>query len=131
MPGPGHSGSGPGHGSGRHPLRSEDDVQNHEDDDLLDRREAAAVLGVVPDSWRVYKRAPLLTEHMTLVGGVELWPRGVVHRYRDTALDARPRPDGPPVPGTRSRVTNCSRARHRSWMPTPPSPRPPSWSSSA
>lgn len=31
------------------PLRCEDDVQDHEDDDLLDRREAAAVLGVVSD----------------------------------------------------------------------------------
>ncbi|MEV7659906.1 hypothetical protein AB0O39_37825 [Streptomyces anulatus] len=85
------------------PLRSEDDDQEHENDDLLDRREAAAVLGVVPDSWRVYKRAPLLTEHMTLVGGVEHWPRGIVHRYRDTrpgrtAATGRPTGSGDQVP---------------------------------
>ncbi|MGW6650600.1 hypothetical protein AMK23_34210 [Streptomyces sp. CB02130] len=85
------------------PLRSEGDDQEHEDDDLLDRREAAAVLGVVPDSWRVYKRAPLLTEHMVTVGGVEHWPRGVVHRYRDarpgrTAATGRPTGSGDLVP---------------------------------
>ncbi|MFI2471537.1 DUF6292 family protein [Streptomyces globisporus] len=84
-------------------LRSEGDDQEHEDDDLLDRREAAAVLGVVPDSWRVYKRAPLLTEHMTVVGGVEHWPRGIVHRYRDTrpgrtAATGRPTGSGDQVP---------------------------------
>lgn len=85
------------------PLRSEDDDQEHEDDDLLDRREAAAVLGVVPDSWRVYKRDPLLTEHMVTVGGVEHWPRGIVHRYRDTrpgrtASTGRPTGSGDQVP---------------------------------
>ncbi|MFJ8763069.1 hypothetical protein [Streptomyces cyaneofuscatus] len=85
------------------PLRSEDDDQEHEDADLLDRREAAAVLGVVPDSWRVYKSAPLLTEHMVTVGGIEHWPRGIVHRYRDTrpgrtAATGRPTGSGDQVP---------------------------------
>ncbi|MFE7141261.1 DUF6292 family protein [Streptomyces sp. NPDC057644] len=85
------------------PLRSEDDDQEHDDDDLLDRREAAAVLGVVPDSWHVYKRAPLLTEHMVTVGGVEHWPRGIVHRYRAarpgrTAATGRPTGSGDQVP---------------------------------
>ncbi|MFJ8982557.1 DUF6292 family protein [Streptomyces sp. NPDC102282] len=63
-------------------LRSEDEDQDHDDDDLLDRREAAAVLGVAPRSWGTYKHHPLLTEHMTAVGGVEHWPRGIVHRYQ-------------------------------------------------
>ncbi|WP_306430822.1 DUF6292 family protein [Streptomyces sp. 2R] len=85
------------------PLRSKDDDQEHNDGDLLDRREAAAALGVVPDSWRVYKRAPLLTEHMTVVGGVEHWPRGIVQRYRDTrpgrtAATGRPTGSGDQVP---------------------------------
>ncbi|MEV7641380.1 hypothetical protein AB0O32_15700 [Streptomyces rubiginosohelvolus] len=86
------------------PIRTEDDDQEHEDDDdLLDRREAAAVLGVVPDSWRVYKHHPLLTEHMVTVGGVERWPRGIVHRYRDTrpgrtAATGRPTGSGDQVP---------------------------------
>ncbi|MFJ8870602.1 hypothetical protein ACIRD6_33225 [Streptomyces sp. NPDC102473] len=84
-------------------LRSEDDDQDHDDDDLLDRREAAAALGVVPDSWRVYKRTPLLTEHVTVVGGVEHWPRRIVHHYRDsrpglTASTGRPTGSGDQVP---------------------------------
>ncbi|WLQ53919.1 DUF6292 family protein (plasmid) [Streptomyces poriferorum] len=85
------------------PLRSEDDDQDHDDEDLLDRREAAAALSVVPDSWRVYKRAPLLAEHVTVVGGVEHWPRRIVHRYRDerpglAASPGRPTGSGDLVP---------------------------------
>ncbi|MFJ2438836.1 DUF6292 family protein [Streptomyces anulatus] len=64
------------------PLPAPDDEQHQDDGDLLDRREAAAVLGVSPRSWDTYKRHPLLTEHMTEAGGVEHWPRGIVHRYR-------------------------------------------------
>ncbi|MFI7329677.1 hypothetical protein ACIBQ3_34190 [Streptomyces rubiginosohelvolus] len=85
------------------PVRSEDDDQEHDDDDLLDRREAAAVLGVAPRSWTTYKHHPLLTEHMVTVGGVEHWPRGIVHRYRDsrpgrTAATGRPTGSGDQVP---------------------------------
>ncbi|MFH8886770.1 DUF6292 family protein [Streptomyces californicus] len=85
------------------PIRTEGDDQEHEDDDLLDRREAAAVLGIAPRSWTTYKHHPLLTEHMTVVGGVEHWPRGVVHRYRDsrpgrTAATGRPTGSGDQVP---------------------------------
>ncbi|GGZ29433.1 DUF6292 family protein [Streptomyces nitrosporeus] len=85
------------------PLRSEDDDQDHDDDDLLDRREAAAVLGVAPRSWDIYKRHPLLTEHVTDAGGVEHWPRGIVHRYRDTrpgrsTATGRPTGSGDQVP---------------------------------
>ncbi|MEU5971871.1 hypothetical protein [Streptomyces globisporus] len=85
------------------PIRSEDDHQEHEADDLLDRREAAAALGVAPRSWNTYKHHPLLTEHMVTVGGVEHWPRGIVHRYRDTrpgrsAATGRPTGSGDLVP---------------------------------
>ncbi|MEU0311662.1 DUF6292 family protein [Streptomyces cyaneofuscatus] len=85
------------------PIRSEGDDQDHDDDDLLDRREAAAVLGVAPRSFTTYKHHPLLTEHMVTVGGVEHWPRGIVHRYRDTrpgrtAATGRPTGSGDQVP---------------------------------
>ncbi|MFJ7062639.1 DUF6292 family protein [Streptomyces microflavus] len=85
------------------PLRSEDDDQDHDDDDLLDRREAAAVLGVAPHTWGKYKRHSLLAEHVVTVGGVEHWPRGIVHRYRDTrpgrsAATGRPTGSGDQVP---------------------------------
>lgn len=65
------------------------------DDDLLDRREAAALIGVVPASWEVYKKRPELHEHMVVVGGVEHWPRGTVEAFRE-ARDNRPRTGGRP-----------------------------------
>ncbi|MFI9019502.1 DUF6292 family protein [Streptomyces griseus] len=85
------------------PLRTEDDDQDHDDDDLLDRREAAHALGVTPRSWDTYKGHPLLTEHMVTAAGVEHWPRGIVHRYRDTrpgrsAATGRPTGSGDQVP---------------------------------
>lgn len=85
-------------GKPRPPLPSEDD-----DQDLLDRREAAAVLGVSPRTWDTYKSHPLLTGHMTDIGGVEHWPRGTVHRYRDDrpgkpATTGRPKRAGDQVP---------------------------------
>ncbi|MEW1639796.1 hypothetical protein AB0469_37765 [Streptomyces sp. NPDC093801] len=50
-----------------------------DDEDLLDRNEAAAELGVTPKSWDSYKRAaPELAEQTVVVGGVEHWPRRVV-----------------------------------------------------
>lgn len=79
------------------PLPTDDD-----DDDLLDRREAAALIGVSPRSWDVYKNHPLLTEHMAEVGGVEHWPRGIVHRYQAArpgkAAAGRPAHSGDQVP---------------------------------
>ncbi|MEE1789423.1 DUF6292 family protein [Streptomyces sp. BE308] len=85
------------------PLRSEGDVQEHDDDDLLDRREAAAVLGIAPRTWGMYKHHPLLTKHVTEVGGVEHWPRRVVHRYRTgrpgkATVTGRPEGIGDQVP---------------------------------
>ncbi|MBT1105647.1 hypothetical protein [Streptomyces sp. Tu10] len=80
------------------PLPNEDD-----NDDLLDRREAAALLGCLPRSWDVYKNHPLLTEHMTEAGGVEHWPRGIAHRYQAARLGkhatvGRPAHSGDHVP---------------------------------
>ncbi|WP_331733772.1 DUF6292 family protein (plasmid) [Streptomyces sp. NBC_01220] len=80
-----------------------EDVDQEHNEDLLDRREAAAVLGVAPRSWDVYKRHPLLTEHMVTVGGVEHWPWGIVHRYRDnrpgrSTSPGRPTGSGDQVP---------------------------------
>lgn len=49
-----------------------------DDGDLLDRRECAALLGVAPNSWDIYKRDPVLTEARVEAGGVERWPRDQV-----------------------------------------------------
>ncbi|WP_329345246.1 DUF6292 family protein [Streptomyces microflavus] len=79
-------------------------LPDHDDDnDLLDRQEAAAELGVSPRSWDVYKSAPLLTEHMTEVGGVEHWPRGIVHRFQNSrpgkaTVTGRPEGAGDQIP---------------------------------
>ncbi|WP_331757049.1 DUF6292 family protein (plasmid) [Streptomyces sp. NBC_01544] len=56
------------------------------DEDLLDRHEAAAELGVSAASWNKYKSDPKLTEHVVLVpagdGGTEHWPRRVVREFK-------------------------------------------------
>ncbi|MFF8035990.1 DUF6292 family protein [Streptomyces sp. NPDC016626] len=62
-----------------------------DDDDLLDRQEAAALRGVPLHAWDRHKKHPALSEHMALVGGVEHWPRHVV---RDYTPAPRPRPSG-------------------------------------
>ncbi|MFE6189146.1 hypothetical protein ACFQ6U_32455 [Streptomyces sp. NPDC056465] len=70
------------------PLPTEDD-----DQDLLDRRECADLLGLSPLSWSKYKSHPLLSAHLTDVGGVEHWPRGIVRQYqaqRSTKVQAAP-----------------------------------------
>ncbi|MGW1441078.1 DUF6292 family protein, partial [Streptomyces griseus] len=46
-----------------------------------------------PRTWDGYKRHPLLTEHVTDVGGVEHWPRGIVRQYQTG------RPGKPTAPG--------------------------------
>lgn len=64
------------------PLPETDD-----DEDLLDLHEAAAELGVAPASWRVYKKHPLLAEHMVMVpekGGTEHWPRRAVRAFKES-----------------------------------------------
>ncbi|MFW3464397.1 hypothetical protein ACN24K_30465 [Streptomyces microflavus] len=58
--------------------------ERDDDNDLLDRQECAAELGVSPRSWDAYKNDPLLTGHMAKVGGVEHWPRGIVHEFRNS-----------------------------------------------
>ncbi|HBF81797.1 MAG TPA: hypothetical protein DD420_18240 [Streptomyces sp.] len=58
------------------------------DEDLLDRHEAAAELGVAPGSWNKYKSDPRLSEHVVLVpageGGTEHWPRHAVRAYKES-----------------------------------------------
>ncbi|MEJ8639938.1 DUF6292 family protein [Streptomyces sp. MS2.AVA.5] len=56
-----------------------------DDEDLLDRHEAAAELGVTPASWNKYKSDPKLAEHVVLVpeqDGTEHWPRRLVREYK-------------------------------------------------
>ncbi|MEV7165858.1 DUF6292 family protein [Streptomyces microflavus] len=77
-----------------------------DDQDLLDRRESAAELGVSPDTWKKYKSDPTLTAARTEVGGVEHWPRSAVRRYRDSrpgrsaaaTAGGRPKNTGDQVP---------------------------------
>ncbi|MEV6858791.1 hypothetical protein ACIF6I_35850 [Streptomyces microflavus] len=58
--------------------------ERDDDYDLLGRQECAAELGVSPRSWDAYKSHPLLTGHMAKVGGVEHWPRGIVHQFHNS-----------------------------------------------
>lgn len=71
------------------------DVEHEED--LLDRREAAELLGVKPRSVDSYKTDPRLADHVVVVGGVEHWPRSAVLAYaagRGTMRAPRGRPKG-------------------------------------
>ncbi|MEV7618042.1 hypothetical protein [Streptomyces sp. NPDC089799] len=52
-----------------------------DDDDLLDRREAAELLGVQPKSVDTYKTDPRLASRTAVVCGVEHWPRAAVRAY--------------------------------------------------
>ncbi|MEV7077800.1 DUF6292 family protein [Streptomyces sp. NPDC093516] len=61
-----------------------------DDEDLLDRQEAAALSGISLYAWDRRKKTPAVSEHMVLVGGVEHWPRVV----RDYTPAPRPRPAG-------------------------------------
>ncbi|MFE7056901.1 DUF6292 family protein [Streptomyces californicus] len=71
-----------------------------DDSDLLDRRECAALLGVSPRSWDVYKRDPALTAARIEAGGVEHWPRHAVKAYQaDRPGDAAPKPGRPKSTG--------------------------------
>ncbi|WP_328698568.1 DUF6292 family protein [Streptomyces sp. NBC_00342] len=80
------------------PLPERDDGQ-----DLLDRRECAALLDVAPRSWDKYKQHPALAQHRTEVGGVEHWPRAAVARFKEdrpdrTTAPGRPKWTGDQVP---------------------------------
>ncbi|MFF5446327.1 hypothetical protein [Streptomyces sp. NPDC012888] len=58
-----------------------------DDEDLLDRHEAAELLGVSPVTWNSYKNAPDLVAGVVLVPegrkGTEHWPRRLVLAYKD------------------------------------------------
>ncbi|MFF5894127.1 DUF6292 family protein [Streptomyces globisporus] len=77
-----------------------------DDGDLLDRRECAALLGVSPRSWDVYKNDPALIEARIEAGGVDHWPRRAVKAFqaarpgRDAAATrgGRPTRTGDQVP---------------------------------
>ncbi|MFI8281242.1 hypothetical protein ACIGBH_41640 [Streptomyces sp. NPDC085929] len=65
--------------------------------DLLDRREAAAVLGVQPRSFDSYKADDRLAGHAVVVCGLEHWPRAALRAYvatRGTASAPQGRPKG-------------------------------------
>ncbi|MEU8746556.1 hypothetical protein AB0C39_23215 [Streptomyces parvulus] len=51
------------------------------DDDLLDRQEAAALRGEPLSVWDRRKKDAAVSEHLVRVGGVEHWPRRVVRNY--------------------------------------------------
>ncbi|MFD3938232.1 hypothetical protein ACFWSF_09530 [Streptomyces sp. NPDC058611] len=66
------------------------------DADLLDRREAAALLDVKPRSFDGYKSDPGLADHVVVVGGADHWPRAVVRAY-GAARGAMSAPSGRPT----------------------------------
>ncbi|MET9499547.1 hypothetical protein [Streptomyces sp. NPDC006552] len=76
-----------------------------DDEDLLERTEAAAYLNVTPKTWDSYKRDPRLAPHLVVVGGVEHCPRHALRAYRESGAAAagqgpvhRPRGSGDMVP---------------------------------
>ncbi|MFI2620577.1 hypothetical protein [Streptomyces sp. NPDC018584] len=79
---------------------------------LLDRQEAAAEAHVAPRTWDGYKSDPRLSEHVVDICGVEHWPRGAVHAFRDgrpgkESATGRPkgRPNAVPRGELHARVT--------------------------
>ncbi|MFE5537140.1 hypothetical protein ACFQ78_15535 [Streptomyces sp. NPDC056519] len=73
------------------------------EEDLLDRREAAVLLGVKPRSVDSYKTDPGFADHVVVVGGVEHWPRAAVLAYAAgrgamSAPSGRPKGSGDMVP---------------------------------
>ncbi|MEU1710099.1 hypothetical protein ABZ478_32825 [Streptomyces sp. NPDC005706] len=73
-----------------------------DDEDLLDRQEAAALRGMTAQRWDRRKLDPAVSEHVLLVGGVEHWPRRVVRDHTPTprrhAGGGRPAGVGDQVP---------------------------------
>ncbi|WP_405681256.1 hypothetical protein OG239_00050 [Streptomyces sp. NBC_00868] len=77
--------------------------KGEDDGDLLDRREAAALLQVQPRSVDSYKTDPRLADHVVVVGGAEYWPRAAVRSYAAgrgvmSAPSGRPKGSGDMVP---------------------------------
>ncbi|MFB8050667.1 hypothetical protein [Streptomyces rubiginosohelvolus] len=107
--------------------------EGEDDGDLLDRRECAALLGVAPNSWAIYKRDPVLTEAKGEAGGVGHGPRHAVKAFqaarpgRDAAATRGGRPTRT---GTSSRATRFPRSPPSCSTPTPPSAPPRSLSGS-
>ncbi|MDX2565050.1 DUF6292 family protein [Streptomyces sp. TX20-6-3] len=62
--------------------------QVDDDEDLLDRHEAAQELGIASVTWNTYKKDPALAAGMVLVPagpkGTEHWPRRLVLAYKDS-----------------------------------------------
>ncbi|MFJ8932039.1 DUF6292 family protein [Streptomyces sp. NPDC102364] len=73
-----------------------------DDEDLLERSEAAAFLNVSPKTWDSYKKAPRIAPHLQKAAGVEHCPRGVLRAYRETPATSeavhRPKGSGDMVP---------------------------------
>ncbi|MFJ8133361.1 DUF6292 family protein [Streptomyces hydrogenans] len=69
--------------------------ENHEGD-LLDRSEAAALLGVTAKTWDTYKTDPSITPHLTKIKGVEHCPRGIVQSFKESRPLATGGPKGRP-----------------------------------
>ncbi|MET8571897.1 hypothetical protein [Streptomyces sp. NPDC004783] len=57
------------------------ELPTDDDQDLLDRQEAAALRGEPLSVWDRRKQAPAVREHLVLVGGVDHWPRHVVRDH--------------------------------------------------
>ncbi|WP_461091825.1 DUF6292 family protein [Streptomyces incanus] len=55
-----------------------------DDEDLLDRQEAAALRGMPLHQWDRRKKDPAVSEHLVRAGGVEHWPRRVVRDHTPT-----------------------------------------------
>lgn len=78
--------------------------QADSDEDLLERTEAAAVLGVAPKTWDSYKKDPRIAPHLVKVRGVEHCPRAALHAFRTAepvqgrASAHRPKGSGDIVP---------------------------------
>ncbi|MGW2404002.1 hypothetical protein ACWCXK_05655 [Streptomyces sp. NPDC001739] len=84
------------------------------DEDLLDRHEAAAELGVTPRTWNSYRYDPRISEHTVLVPPreadddrpqVEHWARGTIHAFKSSRpgkgqgpTTGRPKGSGDMVP---------------------------------
>lgn len=76
-----------------------------DDQDLLDRNEAAAELGITPKTWDDYKNHPQISPHLTKIKGVEHCARGIVRAFRtaksantDPVPKGRPKGSGDMIP---------------------------------
>ncbi|MFI7388518.1 hypothetical protein [Streptomyces sp. NPDC049813] len=75
--------------------------ETDDDEDLLERIEAAQLLGVTPDTWNSYKRDPRIAPHLVKAAGVEHCPRRVLRAFREEPAGPgghRPKGSGDMVP---------------------------------